>query len=92
MTDVLIYTTQVCPHSRKLKKFLKENRIDFIEKDVSNNEKFLKEMLEKTGKALVPVIDFGDDVFIGFDSNVKEDIMERFNKQDKGLSIKVKKK
>lgn len=83
MPDILIYTTQSCPHCKKLRKFLRKNEIDFEEKNIVENEEFLEEMLDKTGKALVPVIEMGDEIYIGFDRSIKREIKERLRKVPK---------
>lgn len=79
MPDVLIYTANNCQHSKRAKKFFRENEVDFVEKNVSQNEDFLDEMVNKTGKALVPVIDLGNDLLIGFSEYVKEDLREKLS-------------
>jgi len=64
---VKIYTTPNCPYCYTLKEFLKENEINFLEIDVSSDKKARKEMIEKSGKMEVPVLDIDGQIVVGFD-------------------------
>ena len=67
MTEVKIYSTSMCPYCTTLKEFLKERGVEFEEIDVSQDEKAMKEMVEKTGQMGVPVIELDGEIVIGFD-------------------------
>ena len=67
MTKVIVYSTQTCPWCQKTKDFLKQNKIDFKEIDVGNDEKAAKEMMDKSGQMGVPVIDIDGTIIHGFD-------------------------
>lgn len=67
MTEVKIYSTSMCPYCTTLKEFLKERGVEFEEIDVSQDEKAMKEMVEKTGQMGVPVIEIDGEIVIGFD-------------------------
>ena len=67
MTKVKIYSTSSCPYCTTLKEFLKERGVEFEEIDVSQDEKAMKEMVEKTGQMGVPVIEIDGEIVIGFD-------------------------
>ena len=67
MTKVIVYSTQTCPWCQKTKDFLKQNKIDFKEIDVGNDEKAAKEMMDKSGQMGVPVIDIDGTIIQGFD-------------------------
>ena len=67
MTKVKIYSTLTCPYCTTLKEFLKERGVEFEEIDVSQDEKAMKEMVEKTGQMGVPVMDIDGEIVIGFD-------------------------
>ncbi len=70
---VKVYTTPVCPYCFTLKEFLKEHNVKFKEIDVSQNEKVKKEIVKKTGKLEVPVVEINGEIMVGFD---KEKITE----------------
>jgi glutaredoxin 3 len=74
MPTAIVYTAPECPHSKKLKDFLKEIGVDFEEKDVLTTPNVFKELFEKSGQKAVPVTVIGDDVFIGFDRRAERRI------------------
>lgn len=57
----------MCPYCTTLKEFLKEREVEFEEIDVSQDEKAMKEMVEKTGQMGVPVMEIEGEIVIGFD-------------------------
>jgi len=64
---VKIFTTPFCPYCYTLKEFLKEKGITFEEIDVSQDEKLKEELIKKTGKIEVPVIEIDGQIIAGFD-------------------------
>ena len=76
MAKVKVYTTPICPYCVALKEFLKENKIEFEEIDVSQDEMAAKEMIEKTGQMGVPVLEIDGEFVVGFD---KEKIKKLLN-------------
>jgi len=68
MASVIVYTTQTCPWCKKVKAFLKANKVAFKEKDASD-EKIAKELVEKSGQMGVPVTLIGKEVIVGFDED-----------------------
>ena len=64
---VIVYTTPACPFCGNLKTYLEEKGIEYEEYDVSKDQERLKEMLKKTGRGSVPVIDIEGRVIVGFD-------------------------
>jgi glutaredoxin-like YruB-family protein len=73
---IKVYSTPTCPYCVTLKKFLKENGIEFKDIDVSQDEKELKEMIDKSGQMGVPVVDVDGQIVIGFD---RDKILELLN-------------
>jgi glutaredoxin-like YruB-family protein len=63
---IKIYTTEACPYCGMAKEFLKKNKIDFQEVDVSNNQEAAMEMIEKSGQSGVPVIEIDGKIIVGF--------------------------
>lgn len=64
---VKVYTTLGCPYCFTLKEFLKEKGVDFEEIDVSKDEKVKEEIIKKSGKLEVPVIEVDGQIVVGFD-------------------------
>ncbi len=63
---IKVYSTPTCPYCVTLKKFLKEQGVEFADVDVSQNEKELQEMVDKSGQMGVPVININGQFVIGF--------------------------
>jgi glutaredoxin-like YruB-family protein len=69
MSKVKVYSTEICPYCVVLKEFLKEHNIEFEEVDVSKDEKARDEMIKKSGKMEVPVLEIEGEIVVGFDKN-----------------------
>ena len=65
--SVIVYSTSHCPYCIKLKDFLKENNIKYVEYNVEEDKEKANEMVEKSGQMGVPVIDIDGTVIVGFD-------------------------
>ncbi|MCX5708374.1 MAG: thioredoxin family protein [Candidatus Omnitrophica bacterium] len=66
-SKILVYSTPTCPHCIRLKQFLSENKVDFINYDVSVDREKADEMIKKSGQMGVPVTDIDGQLVIGFD-------------------------
>jgi glutaredoxin-like YruB-family protein len=64
---VIVYSTPTCPYCSMAKEFFKEHNIEFDDIDVSQDQKFAMEMVQKSGQMGVPVIDLGGEIIVGFD-------------------------
>jgi glutaredoxin 3 len=73
---VRMFSTPSCPYCSTLKEFLKENGIEFEDIDVSADEKAKEEMIAKSGKMEVPVVEIDGEIVAGFD---KEKIVKLLN-------------
>ncbi len=76
---IKIYSTPTCPYCVTLKNFLKEKGFEFEDIDVSQSQKLLDEMVEKSGQMGVPVVDIDGQIVIGFD---REKIMQILNMKE----------
>lgn len=76
MATITVYTTQYCGFCHALKHFLDEKGLIYEEKDVSDNQENLKEMLNISNQMGVPVIKIDQDVIVGFDKNRIEEIIK----------------
>jgi glutaredoxin-like YruB-family protein len=65
--NVKVYSTSTCPWCMQAKQFLKENKIEFQNFDVSGDQLAADEMMAKTGQMGVPVLDIDGEIIIGFD-------------------------
>ncbi len=65
MTEIVIYTTQVCPYCVRAKNLLKEKGQEWKEINISSDQDAMEEMIKKSGgKRSVPQI-FIDGAHIG---------------------------
>ncbi|MFW9908052.1 MAG: glutaredoxin family protein [Candidatus Thorarchaeota archaeon] len=67
MPKITVYTAPKCPHSMKLKEFLKEVGVEYQEKCILINPETVAEVFEKTQQKGIPVAIVSGEVFVGFD-------------------------
>ncbi len=72
---VKVYSTPTCTYCIVLKKYLDEKGIDYEEVDISEDEEAQKAMIEKTGQMGVPVLEYGEELAVGFDKNRVNEIL-----------------
>jgi glutaredoxin 3 len=65
--SVKVYSTPTCPWCVRVKEFLKDNNIIFLDVDVGSDQQAAEEMIQKSGQMGVPVLDIGGEIIIGFD-------------------------
>jgi len=65
--EVTIYTTLTCPYCRRVKDFLKANKINFEEIDVTKSREAIDRLIEKSGQIGVPVIEIDGEIIVGAD-------------------------
>lgn len=65
--SVIVYSTPSCPWCIRVKQFLKENNVLFLEWDVSADKLAADEMVKKSAQMGVPVLDIDGEIIIGFD-------------------------
>lgn len=75
---VKVYSTPACPWCVRAKEFLKEQKVEFEDIDVSANHEAALEMIEKSGQSGVPVLDINGTIIIGFD---REAIIKALDKK-----------
>jgi glutaredoxin-like YruB-family protein len=73
---ITIYTLPTCPHCIRAKEFLTKHKIKFKNKDVSNDEKALQEMIKKSGQQGVPVIDIEGKIITGFNEEELKKVLK----------------
>ncbi|MDU2829193.1 MAG: glutaredoxin family protein [Anaerococcus sp.] len=72
MKKVTIYTSNTCPHCKAAKNYLKENNIDFEEKNVDEDRSAIDYLVEK-GHRGVPVINIDGEDIVGFNKEVVDE-------------------
>ena len=64
---IIVYTTPICPYCVFVKNFLKKNKFEFEEVDISKDEKMKQAMIEKSGQMSVPVTEIDGKIIVGYD-------------------------
>jgi glutaredoxin-like YruB-family protein len=66
---ISVYSTPSCVYCSKVKDYLRERQVKFVDYDVSRDQRKAEEMVHKSRQMGVPVIDFNGTVVVGFDKN-----------------------
>lgn len=67
--SIIVYSTPTCPWCIRVKQFLKENNVLFLDWDVSADKLAADEMVKKSGQMGVPVLDIDGEIIVGFDKD-----------------------
>ncbi len=78
---VKLYSTPSCVYCKTLKSYFSKHNIEFINIDVSKDEKELDKMIKDSGQMGVPVVDIDGQVIIGFDKQKIDELLKINNKQ-----------
>jgi glutaredoxin-like YruB-family protein len=65
--SIIVYSTPSCPWCIRVKQYLKENNILFLDWDVGVDKVAADEMVKKSGQMGVPVLDIDGQIIVGFD-------------------------
>jgi glutaredoxin-like YruB-family protein len=65
--SIIVYSTSTCPWCIRVKQYLKENNILFLDWDVGTDKIAADEMVKKSGQMGVPVLDIDGQIIVGFD-------------------------
>ncbi len=64
---VVLFTTPTCSWCRRVKNYLREQRVPFKDIDVSRDTRAAKDMVRMTGQMGVPVVLIDNRPIVGFD-------------------------
>lgn len=64
---VLVFTTPTCPWCQRAKAYLRERKVPFKEIDVARDRKAADDLVRRTGRIGVPVIEIDGRPVVGFD-------------------------
>jgi glutaredoxin 3 len=64
---VEIFTTPTCGFCHMAKEYFKSKKVEYTEKDITEDNNAQEWVLDHTGQLAVPVINIGGDIVIGFD-------------------------
>jgi len=75
MKKVKVFSTPTCPYCHMAKAYLKDKKIEFEDIDVSQNQSEAKKMIDKSGEMGVPQLWINDEVVIGFNKPVIDQLL-----------------
>lgn len=76
MNNLVLYIRNTCPYCQKVLRFLAENKINVEQKDISDNDELVQELINIGGKKQVPCLVVNDKALYESD-----DIIEWFKKK-----------
>ena len=82
MTNIIVYSTEICPYCERAKQLLKNKGVTYTELKVDESPALLTEMVERTSRRSVPQIIINDEAIGGFDDLAA---LDREGKLDKLL-------
>jgi glutaredoxin 3 len=85
--NVTIYTTPTCPYCDMAKRFLSDQRVPFVEKDVSVDQAAAMDMVRRTGQQGVPVIEINGQFVVGFNRPQLEHLLRQAPRPMLGVSV-----
>ena len=65
--NVIIYSADWCAFCHAAKGYLDKLNVSYDERDVDNNQAYLKESVDKSGQMGIPVLDINGTIIVGFD-------------------------
>ena len=74
---VRVYSTPSCIHCKRLKEYLTERKVKYVDYDVSRDDRKAAEMAHKSRQQGVPVLDFHGTVVVGFDRDRVDRLIAR---------------
>ncbi|NLP37239.1 MAG: glutaredoxin family protein [Firmicutes bacterium] len=74
--EVIVYTSNTCPHCVSAKDYLTQKGIVFTEKNVSIDREARQELISQ-GFTGVPIIKIGDDVVVGFKQDKLDELLAK---------------
>ena len=82
MTEIIVYSTPVCPWCHKLKEYLDEKKIKYNDVDVSSDHEAAKKMVEKSGQMGVPQIEINSKIIVGFNKEAIDAELDKMPKEE----------
>ena len=64
--EVKVYSTPTCPYCSMVKKFLDDNSISYQDVNVAEDREALDDIVNRSGKMGVPVIDIDGELVVGY--------------------------
>jgi len=75
--EVLVYTTAWCGWCQKTLQFLDERGVRYVNKDIEANNWNREELIEKTGRTSIPVVEIDGEIIRGYNASRMEQLLAR---------------
>lgn len=72
---ITVYTTPTWPWCTRVKDYLRQRNVPFVEKNVAVDRAAAMEMVKRSGQMGVPVIDINGKIIVGFDKEAIDRIL-----------------
>ena len=72
---IAIYSTPTCPYCKRVKQYLDQKGVSYVEHNVAEDEKAAQGMMRKTNQMGVPVITIDDEVVVGFNQAKLDELL-----------------
>ena len=73
--EVVVYTTAWCGWCRKTLAFLDERGVRYVNKDIEANDGNREELIEKTGRTSIPVVEIDGEIIRGYNAARMEQLL-----------------
>jgi glutaredoxin len=73
--EVVVYTTAWCGWCRKTLAFLDERGVRYVNKDIEADDSNREELIEKTGRSSIPVVEIDGELIRGYDAARMEELL-----------------
>ena len=75
--EVVVYTTAWCGWCRKTLAFLDDRGVRYVNKDIEANDWNRDELIEKTGRTSIPVVEIDGEIIRGYNAARMEQLLAR---------------
>lgn len=65
--EVVVYSTKWCGWCRKTLAWLDGRGVDYVNKDIESDDRYRSELVEKTGRTSIPVVEIDGELIRGYD-------------------------
>ena len=72
---MVVYTTAWCGWCRKTLAFLDERGVRYVNKDIEANDWNRDELIEKTGRTSIPVVEINGEIIRGYNAERMEQLL-----------------
>lgn len=66
--NIILYTKEGCPWCDDVRNLLKQEHIDFEERECRNNQRYFDELVQKSGQTLTPTLDVDGEILADSDA------------------------